>query len=460
MKYRWDKKYKYWGVTAFLVIAAAVTYTVLLFNLDAVGAAIATLFRVAGGIIYGVVIAYLLSPVVNFLERKCFGRLTARIWKKNPSRGRRVTRGVSTALALLFGGAIVTSLMLLVIPRLIENLGILLGNMSSYLNSAQGWIEDIFSGYPEVEEIVYRVISEIAGSLQNWFNNELLPNVNSIMGAVSSGVVAVVTVVANVFVGIVASIYLLYHKETFIAQTKRIAYSLLPVKWGDVVMKSFSYTHKKIGSFISGQIIDSIIVGIICFIGMLLLGMPYPSLIATVIGVTNIIPFFGPFIGAIPCAFIILLTDPLKALIFLVFILVMQQIDGNIICPKIQGSTTGMSGFWVIFSITVGGGLFGFIGMVLSVPIFAAIYTGITVINTRLLKAKNLPCDTNSYRGEGAVDFQARQPDTENGEKTPGPEESGDAESSGAVAEDAQEEPVPSGERDPETESNEEAGEE
>ena len=411
MKYRWDKKYKYWGITAFLALAAVVTYTMLLLNLPSIGGLIGTLVRALSGIIWGIVFAYLMSPIVNFLERTALKKLPDKIFKKKPGKGKRFTRGIAVALAEIFGISIVTAMILLVFPQFFQSIGMLASNMSSYLVSARSYADDMFAFNEDIRAFVVNFIDGIGTNFSTWVQTELLPNVDTLITAVSSGVVAVASVVINIFVGIIASIYLMYHKETFIAQSKRVLYSILPKKWCDGALRAFSYTHKKIGGFISGKIIDSFIVGIICLIAMLILRMPYPSLIAIVIGVTNLIPFFGPFIGAIPCAFIILLIDPVKCLIFIVFILILQQVDGNIIGPKVLGSATGMSGFWVMFAITVGGSLFGLFGMLLSVPVFATVYSGITVLNERLLKKKKLPTKTSFYRGEGAIEFDPADTD-------------------------------------------------
>lgn len=385
-------------MTAFLVLAAVVTYTMLLLNLDKVGHLIVMIADTLSGVTVGIVIAYLLAPVVNFVERKWFTKLTEKTFKDKPLKRRNLTRGLSVATALLFGFLVVGILLLMIAPKLVESITMLLNNMSVYLGEVKGWISNIFASDPELQASVMESINSLATGLGEWFETELLP-------VVSSGLMTVASAIVSVFVGVVVSIYLLFNKETFIAQLKRIIYAFIPTKWSNRILRACSFTHKKIAGFISCQLLDSLLVGIITFFAMLImgLGLPYSSLIAVVIGATNFIPFFGPFIGAIPCAFIILLIDPIKAFIFVAFILVMQQIDGNIINPRIHGSNTGMSGFWVIASIAVGGGLFGFAGMVLSVPVFASIYAGISTLNTYLLRKKGLPENTAAYKIEGAL---------------------------------------------------------
>ena len=169
------------------------------------------------------------------------------------------------------------------------------------------------------------------------------------------------------------AIYLLTSKETFIGQGKKIVYTLLPPKYGNIMVHVMRVSNQMFGGFISGKILDSAIIGVICYIGLMILRVPYSLLVAVIVGVTNIIPFFGPFIGAVPSVILIALADPIKGLYFLIFVVVLQQVDGNIIGPKILGDSTGLSAFWVVFAILVGGGLFGFMGMTLGVPTFAFI---------------------------------------------------------------------------------------
>ena len=162
-------------------------------------------------------------------------------------------------------------------------------------------------------------------------------------------------------------------------------------------MKEARYIHKVFGGFIIGKIVDSIIIGILCFLGLSVMNMPYTLLVSVIVGVTNVIPFFGPFIGAIPSALLILLVSPIQCLYFLIFILVLQQFDGNILGPKILGDTTGISSFWVLFSILLFGGLLGFVGMIVGVPIFAVFYRLLGDFINGLLEKKDLPVQTSQY---------------------------------------------------------------
>ena len=399
MKYRWDKKYKYWGVTAFLVLAATVVFTVLVINLPAIGRVLGKILGSVMGIVYGLVFAYLLSPVVNKLEATILKNLPQKVFKKDPRKGKSFTRIVSVTIAMVCGLAVVTGILLLVLPQLIQSVADLGSNMGDYVSSAKSWTGHLFADSPRVQASVDNFIGGIGTSLTEWAETKF-PGLLSVL---TDTVFKVISLLINLFVGLIACIYLLYHKEVFVAQTKRLLYGAVPRKWADRLLRACSFTHEKFGGFISGKILDSLIIGVLCFIGLLILRIPYAGMIATVVGVTNVIPFFGPFIGAIPCAFILLIISPIKCLIFCLFIFALQQIDGNIIGPKILGSATGMSGFWVMFAILLGGGLFGFIGMVVAVPLFAAIYAGITLANTRMLEMRKMPQATRAYREKGTV---------------------------------------------------------
>ena len=193
------------------------------------------------------------------------------------------------------------------------------------------------------------------------------------------------------------SIYVLFSKETFAGQGKKITFALFNTKTANQIIKDTRFISDTFIGFISGKIIDSIIIGFICFAGTSILKMPYALLISVIVGVTNVIPFFGPYLGAIPSTILILMVNPVKCIYFILFILVLQQLDGNFIGPKILGQSTGLSGFWVIFSITIFGGIMGVPGMIIGVPFFAVLYAMIKRLTNRLLLKRGLPSETNKY---------------------------------------------------------------
>ena len=206
-----------------------------------------------------------------------------------------------------------------------------------------------------------------------------------------------VIIAAVVLIGIIVSVYLLFSKEKFMRQSKKVIYALCKPKRANFILHIGRKANEIFGGFIIGKIIDSAIVGVLCFAGVSIFKMPYPLLISMIVGVTNVIPVFGPYIGAIPCALLIFLVDPMKGIGFIIFIILLQQLDGNVIGPKILGESTGLSSFWVIFAILIAGKMFGIGGMVIGVPMFALIYYVIKLFIQQKLEAKNLPTDTELY---------------------------------------------------------------
>ena len=248
------------------------------------------------------------------------------------------------------------------------------------------------------------LLSSASDQMTRWATETLLPQMTNIIGSITSGIVTFVRGIYYVVVGIIVSFYLLFNKEAVATGAKRVLYCIFTVEAAEKVLEGVRFTDKTFMDFISGKILDSAIIGILCYICCQLMNMPYTLLVAVIVGVTNVIPFFGPFIGAIPSAFIILLVDPMKCLIFLVFILILQQFDGNILGPKILGSSTGVNGFWIMFAIIIGGGFFGFMGMLLGVPVFVVIYTGVKNLTKRKLRRSGLPEDYVSYENLHHID--------------------------------------------------------
>ena len=249
-------------------------------------------------------------------------------------------------------------------------------------------------------EILGIDISSAGGYVEKLFQTQILPQINtylSYVASITTGVINAVKLLFNFAIGLVIAIYLLTSKETFIGQAKKIVYTLLPPRYGNVVIHTMRISDQMFGGFISGKILDSAIIGVICYVGLIILRVPYSLLVAVIVGVTNVIPFFGPFIGAVPSVILIALADPIKGLYFLIFVLVLQQVDGNIIGPKILGDSTGLSAFWVVFAILVGGGLFGFMGMLLGVPTFAVIYYLLREAAAYILRKRKLPEETRDY---------------------------------------------------------------
>ena len=300
---------------------------------------------------------------------------------------------------LVIGFTILLVLLLLfllaetVIPQLIDSIRTLISNFDVYVQSLEQWIQPFLAENPTLEQYVTDQINNAENVITDFLKNDLL----TLMTRLTSGIVEVGTSVYNILLGLIVSVYLLSSKERIIGHAKKLIYTGIKTSYANKIMSVSRQTNKMFKGFLVGKLLDSTIIGILCFIGTMLFGIPYALLVSIVVGVTNIIPYFGPFIGAIPSALLILMINPSKCLIFLIFILVLQQIDGNVIGPKILGNTTGVSSLGVLISILIGGGLFGVAGMVLAVPTFGVLYSLIKQTAEHRLEKKGLPTDTSVY---------------------------------------------------------------
>lgn len=412
MKYRWDKKYLYWGITAFLVIVCAISFFLLLNRFDEVMKALRFLGNLLMPFILGLVIAYLLNPVMEFFERKCFLPLGEWIRKKRPAQPSRpashprrrkgpsrAPRALAITVTFLLTLALLCGLITMVLDQLIKSIQTMVANMPAYLATVERFLLRLAQDNPDLVKLLDAQFTSITSTLESWLKENLLPQLTNIMRSLTTGGMGFVGVVMDLFVGMIVAIYVLFSKERFVAQMKKVVYALLPIRGGNVVLKIARRADGMFGGFIKGKIIDSTIIGILCFLGLSLpfLQSPYTLLIAVMVGVSNIIPFFGPFIGAVPSALLLLMVDPWKCLWFIIFILVLQQVDGNIIGPRILGSSTGLSAFWVIFAILIFGGIFGFVGMIIGVPAFGMIYSLLAELLQGRLIRKDLPSATEDY---------------------------------------------------------------
>ena len=409
--FRWDKKYLYWGVTAFCVIAAAILFYMALNYLPLLRQGLASLLHILSPFIWGLVICYLLTPFMRLVEKKLFGPLSKRLYK-NSKRcdGSRFARSMSVLLSELFLLAILTALVCLIIPQLYSSLQNMVANSPMYIETASRWITQLLEDFPEIEQYVSQTLGQVNTSLMDWIQNTVLPKLGSLISNVTSGVYYAIMGIYNLVIGIIVSVYVLSNLEQFGASAKRILYSVFSVDMAKKILEGLEFTDRTFMGFINGKLLDSAIIGLICYIVCSILRMPYALLVSVIVGVTNIIPFFGPFIGAVPSSIIILLVNPVKCLIFIAFIILLQQLDGNIIGPKILGNSVGINGFWVMFSIILGAGFFGFWGMLLGVPVFVIIYAAITGSVTRKLKRSDLPWEAADYMDMAYIDPVTYQP--------------------------------------------------
>lgn len=383
------------------VVSVSLVLLAIVLNLSAVGAFFKTLQRVFSPVIIGLVLAYLMNPLMNFMERRLYPRFEK---KTTQVKAKRRSRTISLSFALLVMLVIVYEFCALLLPQLYESILGIGNNVSNYYATIDGWLASFFADNPEMRTNVDRFIVETFEMVKNWANSGLLPGIETILTGLTTSIVSMVRTLLNVLIGVFVAVYMLYSRDTFLAQSKKVIVAVCSEQTANRILDVGRRIHKVFSGFIIGKIVDSLIIGLLCYFGMRILRLPYPELIATVIGVTNVIPFFGPFIGAIPSAFLILLVNPLQALYFCIFILVLQQLDGNVIGPRILGDSIGISGFWVLISITVAGGLFGFAGMVLGVPVFAVAYMLINDFIVFKLKEKKKPVDTACYQTIQTVD--------------------------------------------------------
>lgn len=404
MKFKFEKKYLYWGLTAFLVIAASILFYYVLFHRSSLSNGFATFVGISMPIIDGFVLAYLITPVLNKIEKCIIKPLYKKANVPMTAKNKRRMRGLSILVTVVLILIILYEFFGLIIPEVIRSIQSIIFQFPIYVNNLSTWALGLMKNNPDLEEVVNGLIAQYSSKLLDYLNTNLLPHINDLLKTLSLSVIGVFRALWNFVIGFIISIYVLGSKEKFAGQAKKIAYALFDRKAGNEIITNFRFIHSTFIGFIGGKIVDSIIIGIICFICTSIIGTPYAILVSVIVGVTNVIPFFGPWIGGVPSALLVLMVDPIQALYFIILILIIQQFDGNILGPKILGDSTGLSGFWVIFAITIFGGLFGVLGMVVGVPIFAVFYAGVRAVINRMLRKKELPTDIQPYMTVGQID--------------------------------------------------------
>lgn len=405
MKFQWDKKYLYWGITAFCALASAIVFYYIVFHTTKFFEIFTSLMRTCAPIILGLVMAYLMTPICMFFENF----LLIPIYKKcnldtTGSKPKKRIRGLAILLTLFVVIYLLYIFFSIVLKEVISSIQSIVLQFPIYVTNFEKWINSTLKLNKDIEVFAYQVFDTVSLEVNEWLNNSLLPKMDVIVKEVSLSLISVVKGLLNVIIGFIVSVYVLMSKEQFAGQCKKIIYAFFSRKKANDIVNDVRFANKTFGAYISGKIIDSIIIGFLCFFCMTFLKLNYPVLISVIIGVTNIIPFFGPFIGAIPSVLLILLISPLNGVKFLILVILLQTFDGNILGPKILGDSTGLSSFWVIFSITVFGGYFGILGMAIGVPIFALIYAAFKRKVNRNLKVKEMPIDTREYHYLNVVD--------------------------------------------------------
>ncbi len=360
-----NEKYVKLGITAVAVIAVCLLFFFLLFRVTAIAGALAVVANILAPFLYGAVIAYILAPICSRLEG----------WLREAMpKGRRLPGTLAILLSVLFALLLVAALFVLVIPQVVESVVGIAAVLPGQIQNAMDWFHDFLASQPELQAWWDGFSADVMARLEGWMKTDLLPTAQNVLSGLGVQVAGFLSVVKNLVLGLLISVYMLAGRKKFARLAKMLLCGVFPTKWADTIEEEVRYADRMFNGFLMGKLLDSAIIGLICFIVTSILGFEAAALISVIVGVTNIIPFFGPFIGAVPCGLLLLLKDPVQCLIFVIFIVILQQLDGNVIGPKILGNTTGLSSFWVLFAILLFGGLWGIFGMIVGVPLFAVIY--------------------------------------------------------------------------------------
>lgn len=394
--------YKYNTISAYVLITFTLCLLVLvmIFKFSIIQLYLNKIIKILAPIIWGLVMAYLLNPLMKFIE-KYVSKLTNR--KKER---KKLTRAISITLVITIFLSLMFALIGNVVPEILDSIKNIMNNMQGYLDNSQKFLQNMFEKLnkknPELVDFINRQFNNIESLLLSLVNT-LQPQIENVfskdglLAGLTGGAWSLLMGLKDFLIGLIVSVYLLFSKEMFSAQAKKAVCGLFNRKNSGRILRLTADANDKFINFLVGKIIDSLIIGIIAFIYLNIRNMPYASLISIIIGVTNMIPFFGPFFGAIPSGLLILLSNPERTIEFIIFVFILQQFDGNILGPKILGNQLGVSAFWILVSILIGGGMFGFIGMILAVPFFAVIYPiFVNYVHDRL-KLKNMPVSTSEY---------------------------------------------------------------
>ncbi len=403
MKLQWNSRELKLALYATGVACISILFYMFLKNIHQFTGFTAKLTSLLLPFLYAFVIAYLLNPILKKTEL-----LLSRLLERKKPR-QKLKRGLAIVITYLLAFFLIYIFILILLPQLVSSLGSLVAAIPDIISGLSGKVDALLARWQLPDWADASGLNNLLNSTGD-FLTQAYNLLNRMLPLVYSWTTRFAGSVLDIIIGIIISVYMLLGKETFFAQLKKLLFSLLGSNRAKQVVAFGHYTNNTFGRFILGKLIDSLIIGVICFFGMWIFRFPYPLLISVIVGVTNIIPYFGPFIGAIPSIVIILFINPLQAFWFTVFILILQQFDGNILGPKILGDSIGLSSFWVVFAILLSGGLFGFVGMVLGVPVFAILYAGIKYKVEKNLEEKRLPTATASYSGD------ACQSIAENGE--------------------------------------------
>ncbi len=376
------KKIFYQSLTMFMSLALAIILFFVIWNFNHIRSSLYWVAGILTPFVYGGVLAYLLRTPCNFLQRKIEALL--------PDKKKGMANNMSVVFVLVLAALVLYLLLIMVIPEVARSIAVLANTIPQSIEQLSKWLAVELEGNEVIQSYVNTALLDVEKKLEAWMSTDLMPLLQGIMGGFANTVGSVFTLLKNLGIGLIICIYLLAGRKTFARQSKAVLYATLQPETADKILKEFVFVDKTFVGFFAGKILDSALVGLICYVFCLIMSFvtdfPNAVLISVIIGVTNIIPYFGPFIGAIPSALLILITSPLNCVIFLIFIIILQQFDGNILGPRLLAGSVGLSGFWVLFSITLFGGLFGFAGVLIGVPVFAVIYDLIKKLVARGLR--------------------------------------------------------------------------
>ena len=396
MKIKLEKQHYQWGLTAFLVIICSVIAFFLIFRVDAVGNFFNLMVSVLAPFIYGLVMAYLICPIYNFSVSRSYALLNKGKYKFKHDLTFSKVIGTIISIAVII--VVIAGILWMIIPGLVDSIVKVIEMLPTGLEKFTAWVDVKFANIPFAKDTIDDWSKNATDYLISFATDTILPHSGTLAASISGTLLGALGAMMNFIIGIIICIYFLNIKDTLAAQAKKVIVANFKESRAEAILEGADYTNRTFAGFISGKIIDSAIIGILCFIVMSIFGWEYSLLISCIIGITNIIPFFGPFIGAIPSAALLLMVNPMHCLYFIILILLLQQFDGNILGPKILGDSTGLASFWVLFAVLVGGGLWGFAGMVLGIPVFAVIYAYCSRALNRKLKKKGFSTNTMDYK--------------------------------------------------------------
>ena len=382
------KEYYHKGLAVFLTVATCILFFFAVFRLQEISHYMKLVLNILMHFIYGAVIAYLLTPVCKFIENYLAEKAQLqRCPAEKAKKLKNFFKGIAIFMSILLFCLIIYALIAMLVPQLVNSVLLLVDAMPGYIQTVSLWMEKLVEDNPLMLRYVEQYSTDIMEYVQNFAKTSLLPNINNIITGVSASLLTMLNAAKNLIIGLIVAVYLLNSREMFCRQARLMIRAIFrdreiseeekasgKEQKADWIIRETNVLNEYLGGFVKGKLLDSLIIGLICMVFTAIFRMPYAVLVSVIVGVTNIIPFFGPFIGAIPTAMLILMVNPIKCVYFVVFIIILQQFDGNILGPKILGNTTQLSSFWVLFAILLFGGVFGIAGMIIGVPIFGFIY--------------------------------------------------------------------------------------